>query len=330
MLQLDNRTPFSASMATFPDESGIDTLYVNVKARFQFKTNWVLCDEQLPPQQFDEYLAEPGQSSITLASDFHTGKAATDIIMLGAACAKDGKAVRGLDVTLEVGKRRKAVRVFGDRQWHQGEITPPQAFHSMPLVYERAYGGQHVEEGRVISAEVRNPVGLGYLGERKESVLDGTALPNLEDPQQLIRSPKDTPAPTCFAFVAPNWHPRTNYAGTYDDTWRLQRAPFLPEDFNKRFLNCAHQDLIYPGFIQGGESVSISNMHPQGEIHCQLPTVSLACRVDVNNEAKQIAFNMETLTIEPNQKLFSMSWKAAYRCDKQLTKIKQATVFLNR
>ena len=330
MLQLKNNTPFAATIALFPDEQGVDTLYLIVKASFNIGSQWTLLDEQIEPIKEDEYWADPAESSIKSASDFHLGKPFTDIIMNGHACAPEGTQATQLDATLNIGQVHKTVRVFGNREWQNGQITAPVPFKTMPVVYEKAYGGVHVEEGQVLSSEVRNPVGTGHAGKRKSSEMTGVALPNIEDPAQLINSIADQPMPAGFSYLAPTWQPRVNFVGTYDDAWKTTRAPYLPEDFDKRFFNMAHPDLVYPGFLQGGESVQISNMHPRGNLQFNIPQIRLVSRVDVNNRTENPEFYMETLILEPNQLQLAMVWKAALSIDKEALKVKQVTINLSR
>lgn len=332
MLQLKNTTPFAANMALFPDEEGVDALYVNVKATFTIGPQWTLADEQLPPQAEDEYYGEPGSSSLKYSSDYHLGKPATDIIMLGHACAPDQTPVQQLDVSLSVANLAKTIRVFGDREWQNGSITAPASFKTMPLVYERAFGGTHVadNEGEKTVGEARNPVGVGFSGRRKPREMDGQPLPNLEDPRQLIQSVRDNPEPACFGYRSPNWQPRVSYAGTYDQQWQAERAPYLPFDYDKRFLSAAHPDLICDGFLQGGEAVEIVNMHPTGELRFDLPYIKLVAHVDFDVGSISPAFNLETVLLEPNQLQIAMVWKAKVPCDKKTLKIKQVTVALSR
>ncbi|MCP4431526.1 MAG: DUF2169 domain-containing protein, partial [Gammaproteobacteria bacterium] len=49
MLQLNNKTPFAATMVLLPDQKGIDTLFVMVKASFNIGPNWTLLTAQIPP-----------------------------------------------------------------------------------------------------------------------------------------------------------------------------------------------------------------------------------------------------------------------------------------
>ena len=187
MLQLENTTPFVAGMALFPDEHGIDTLYVILKASFEIGDEWVLCEKQHPLVEADEYWGQPENSSLKQASDYHIGKPATDIIMLGQAVTPGGQMQTRHDVHLRVGSISKSVAVFGDREWLNGRITDARPFNRMPLVYERAYGGTQLDEkGEPISADQRNPIGLGYAANNCSQLdMDGIKLPNLENPDQF-------------------------------------------------------------------------------------------------------------------------------------------------
>lgn len=330
MLQLKNNTPFGANMALFPNEEAIDTLYILVRATFNIGKQWTLADEQLPPTVADEYWTEPGKSSIKYASDFHTGKPCSDVIMLGHACAPVGKEVTRLDVALSVGKVHKTVRVFGDRHWQDGHITPPKPFKTMALVYEKAYGGAHIADGQIAAVDGRNPVGRGFIGHRKPEEMNGVPLPNLEDPANLITDPTHQPTPACFGISAPHWLPRSQFAGTYDEAWQTRRAPYLPEDFDKRFFCMAHPELVYPGYLRGGEPVEITNMHPKGKMVFQVPHVKLATDVTVDGSSVQPRFNLETLIIEPNHLKLGMVWRAAMQCDKKALKISDIKINLVR
>jgi len=330
MLQLKNNTPFAADIATFPNEKGIDSLYVIVKATFIMGQQWSLADEQISPQKADEYWGEPGLSSIKSLSDFHIGKNNTDILMQGNACARNHQEVSQLNVHLSVGKVQKTVSVFGDRQWINGLPSKPALFQSMPLVYERAFGGQHQVDESTLLAEPRNLVGCGFAGKRSKAEMEGRALPNIESAHELIQTINDTPMPAGFSPSCSYWSPRTQWAGTYDDAWQANQAPYLPEDFDKRFLNAAHPDLIYPGFLQGGEAIVVKGMHPDGDINLSVPHVKMSCNVVLKGQAVPINLNIETLTLHPNQQQLSMVWLAPFQCDKNLLNINEVELKLSR
>ena len=118
--------------------------------------------------------------------------------------------------------------------------------------------------------------------------------------------------------------------GTYDEAWQSNRAPYLPEDFDMRFFNAAHQDLIYPGYIKGGEAVHITHMHPEGGLHFELPRVALSAKVIIGDQVEQPVLNMETLILDPNYLRVEMVWKTKVPCDKKSLKIREINLSLKR
>ena len=246
--------------------------------------------------------------------------------MIGQACAPQQQPIRQLDVSLSVGQVSKTVRVFGDRVWENGYPSAPKPFTRMPMVYENAFGGIHSEEGKVIAGESRNPLGCGFRGKRKQADMEGLPLPNLEDPVNLIQHCGDVVAPAGFGYIAPHWLPRLGYAGTYDENWQKKVAPYLPTDFDPRFFNMAHPDLIYPGYLQGGEAVSITGMHPAGPLDFVLPSLRIKADVYLPRSTENPKFELETLLLEPNQLRMQTVWKAAFPCDKKALKIQQVNV----
>ena len=308
MLQLKNETPFVPSIAVFPNQHGIDTLYVTVKATFDLGARVDVSQQQQPVRMADEWWGEPGHSSLKYASEIHLSKPSTDVIVVGDACLPGRRPVQQLDVAVSVGDRSKILRVFGDRVWERGffgiNISTPQMFETMPLVYERAFGGVHVinATNNEVLFEEHNSVGKGFAGKRSNKEIEGMALPNLEDPAQLISQPKDRPAPACFGFVAPSWLPRKSFAGTYDADWQKTRAPYLPADFDMRFFNVASPGLQMQQFLRGGEAVEIVNMSPDGPVRFTLPHCELTANIRVAGQVVRPKLALETVLIEPNDK----------------------------
>lgn len=329
MLQLRNTTPFSARLAAMPDEQGVESLYIIVKGSFRIGSKWTLLEEQSPPLEGDLHWGEPSGSSLKYASDFLPDKVATDFAVIGFACAPDMKPVTKLDVGVAVADKRKQIRVYGDRVWDRGQISSPMEFERMPLVYERAYGGSIYDGETLVDSDVRNPVGRGFSGGRSYQEMNGERLPNLENPRQPIRGVDDRPEPACFGFCAPHWYPRAGFAGTFDQAWQTERAPYLPLDFDKKFLNAAHPDLICDGFLLGGERVTITHMHPGGVLDFELPSVRMIARITASSE-DSVGFNLETVVVEPEQLCLSMVWKSKVVCTQGVLKVKQVAIHLQR
>ncbi|MFP2962242.1 DUF2169 domain-containing protein [Myxococcus sp. 1LA] len=226
----------------------------------------------------------------------------------------------------------KSIHVTGDRVWRSGllsaGISSPEPFVTMPLTYERAFGGTHVPERGDASFEPRNPVGRGFQGRRGTQELNGLPLPNLEDPRHPVAKAGDRAVPACFAPIAPSWAPRKLHAGTYDSRWRQYRAPFLPEDFDVRFFHVASADLIAPTHLKGGEPVRLVHLLPEGECRFSLPLCVPDIQAHIASQVETPRPHLETVLIEPEERRVWMLWRATAPCDKKVLQVRRVTVGL--
>jgi hypothetical protein len=149
----------------------------------------------------------------------------------------------------------------------------------------------------------------------------GQALPNLDDPRHPLKSFGDRPPPAAFGFVAPAWQPRRAFAGTYDDAWRQVRAPFLPDDFDRRFSNAAGQDLIFEHGLRGGEPLALDGVSPDGPLRLAIPTLRPRVEVRWAGARERPPACLETVLLEPDQRRLSLTWRASLRCDKRALRI---------
>ncbi len=328
MLQLKNTSPFAPAFTVLPDQNAVDTLYIVVKGTFTVHPRLAVAAQPVPPVLTDEYWGDPATSSLKYASELHIGKAATDVVLVGQAWAPRGRAVAATEVSVSVAGRHKIVRVSGDRVWKSGGgFTAPEPFVQMPLVYERAFGGsQAVAEDGSLLAEERNPVGVGFLGKRSRGEMTGQKLPNLEDPRRLLERPGDTPPPAAFGAVAPSWLPRRRFAGTYDDAWKQQRAPYLPADFNLRFFNVAPPDLTFDRFLSGGEEVQLLGVSPHGPLRFALPSCRPHAEVRIAGAHETPRFELETILIDSDENRICLSWRARLACDRKVLKVETVTI----
>lgn len=325
-MYLNNETPFCVQLTPQVNEDGIETLFAVVKASFRISHLGVL-SEQVALQTEDIYWGKKGKSSLKFPVDFHIGKAGTDIGVVGDAWAPDGHPCRQMDVSLSVGEVHKTLRIFGNRVWKGLRPSEPELFHRIPLRYENAYGGSVLLKNEDYCISPKNPIGKGLWHKDARDDINGVALPNIEDPQNLIYSPENKPDPVGFGFLAPYAHPRNQYAGTYDDTWKSLKAPYLPDDFNKRFNNSAHPDLITRKFLIGGEKVELTNMHADGNIRFSLPKKIFLVQVaSVHGKQEMLNASLDTVIIEPNELRLQMIWRAEYCGVRNITHIKRIDV----
>jgi hypothetical protein len=192
-------------------------------------------------------------------------------------------------------------------------MSPPEPFETIPLIYERAFGGwdRSNPDPKKHTFEPRNPVGTGLRGKHGKFE-EGIRLPNLEDPRQPIIGYGDTPPPAGFGFTSPNWQPRAGFAGTYDDAWMKERMPLLPKDFDRRFFNAASPGLVAPGFLNGDEPVMVENVSPTGLISFNLPGVPAPrCRVELKGGKKELLEpKLDTVVFNTYERLLLLIWRA--------------------
>jgi hypothetical protein len=338
MLQFRNDTGLEGTIFLSPDPDGVDTVYAVVKGTFALGglAEWgeaLPAAEQLPVAMAPVHHGEPDASSIRVPSDVGLEKPGTDVLLVGHAYAPGAWPVEQADVALAAGPVRRHVRVLGDRVWSgaAGETIPrPAPFERLPLVWERAFGGTDVVDGTP-QGELRNPVGTGFRAPDGDRPPDGVRLPNLEDPAHPILSPKDRPPPACFAPVAAHWEPRRSFAGTYDDAWQRERAPYLPTDFDPRFFQLAPPELVVPGFLQGGDPVEVLGARPGGHpLRFRLPAVrvTVAYALDAGTEARTA--NLDTVLVEPDEMRVVVTWRAALPCDKRALRVREVRATVAR
>ena len=327
MLQLDNDTPFSAHLSVLPDVEGVDTLFVVLKATFAFQPSMRVAEQQLPVLLADDYMGEPGTSSLRHAGDVHFSRPGTDVILTGDAVAPGAARVERLDVSVSVAGAVHTVRVFGDRQWVSGVqgVRPGSArrFSRMPLIYERAFGGTIRDAaGCVVAAEMRNPVGVGLWPRGSVSAAAGAPLPNLEDPRHPLRVPGECPPPAGTGPVAPSWQPRVGLAGTYDEAWQRGRAPLLPSNFDPRFFHVALTGLTLQRHLMGGEPVRLVGVSATGPQSFNLPTCIPMITVALGAALHRPPVLLERVHLEPSDDRLCMLFRAALPCDKQALKVR--------
>lgn len=321
MPEVDNATPFGACAIPSCDRDGRDILLVVVAAHFEMpgpgnRTDRLrLLPQQDPPPIADEYVGEPGRSSIHREGQSAYTRPATDIYVSGTAFAPHGTPVTQMNVGVRVGPCAIELSVSGDRIWQRAltyGVTPSSAkpFVKMPLVWERAFGGTATGSAEHQSAfDSRNPVGCGY--ETDPTAAIGKPLPNIEDPGQRLRQLSDRPRPTGVAPVARYWQPRASYSGTYDETWKRERAPHWPLDFDERFFCAAVSELQASPHLAGGETVHLDGLHPDGAITFALPALRMVARSRFVDRTVRTVPILDGVLIETDTASLTLYYRAA-------------------
>jgi hypothetical protein len=334
VFHLLNQTPFHAQLLPTLDADGGEAVMVLVKGTYTFEGDAPprLAGEQLPAFVRDVYWGDPATSPLKYASDLVPEKQGTDVVLIGSANPPAGGATE-IDVALEAGPLRKTVRVFGDRNWKRvlGVVsfsTKPAPLVRMPLTYDRAFGGAdktHADQ-KQWKVESRNPVGRGLIANSQRPDFTEVPLPNIENPDALLKFYQETPAPTGFGFIAPTWEPRKKHAGTYDAAWQESRCPLLPADFSSRYYNAAHPDLVSKEFFQGGEKVRITNVRKTGPVAFSLPNQEVAAEFFIDGAVTRKTCDLDTVVIETDDNRLLLTWRAKVRCHRKMKFVTGARV----
>jgi hypothetical protein len=313
-MQRINLTPYAAEHTVMMDGLGFERLLVVVKATYSIAAGTpVLADVQEPVYRADDYHDTPHASSLRRAGEMPMEKPGTELVVAGSAYPAQRGGAEAL-VALALGPLHKSVRVVGERVW-SGEVAPvmsrPVPFERLPLLWERAYGGRD-ETGDVEELCPANPVGRGFRSSTSRRPIDGALLPNLEDPAEPMLSPEDRPRPAGFGPIAPWWSPRPRYAGTYDDKWKRERMPLLPDDFNPLFHHAAPHDQILPGPLLGGETLSVTGVRPGGGgYQLALPHVDLEVVVRIGRDRLVPPVRIDTLILDTDAETLSLVSRAS-------------------
>ncbi|PRQ04188.1 hypothetical protein ENSA5_09720 [Enhygromyxa salina] len=308
-----NTTPLLAAIAVATDKLGHDHCVVVARGSYAVNSSGATVSTD-PPAPFvyaDIHTGAPGTSSTAWESDFCRYKPLTDVIVLGRAVAPGGSPVCELPVRLEVDGRAKDALVSGERRWASSgrfaRASSPAPFFEMPLTWERSFGGAD-SRGQL---DPRNLVGVGHAD----------VLPNIEAVHERIRSRSDRPRPHGFAWVGRSWQPRIAWAGTYDQRWREQVCPLLPEDFDERYFQAAPVDQQFPHF-RGGERIRCVHMSEAPVIEFVVPTDELWIHFAFVDGLRSSCAVLDTVVVEPHLHRMHLTWRTSIRLPKQLTRLR--------
>ncbi len=217
-------------------------------------------------------------------------KSASEYLLVGHAHA--GEPVAHLPVAVEIGGRRKVLHVVGDRAWRRGVPTEPRPFTKMPLSWSHAFGGEGFAE---------NPLGKGFASGDPE----GVALPNVELPGRMIRSPGERPPPAGFGAFGIDWPQRTRGLGTYDQAWLERDFPGFARDIDWRVHNVAPEDQRFEEPFAPGQRIVLHNLvEGRPLVELTLPRVAARCFTYRDEEARdlsEVPLALRTLWLVPDE-----------------------------
>jgi hypothetical protein len=328
-----NTTGMLAELNVVTDKEGRDHCLVVAKGTFTIEKDGTsrLADEQQAFAFADTHYGDPAQTSIKYESDFAPFKPRADIIVNGLAFAPRRKPATEVLVGLQFGNVKKIIRVTGDRHWDKGVAglrpSDAQMFVTMPVIYERAFGGSdhtHPNPSHH-GSDLRNPLGVGFRKNSDPRAILDTPLPNLEDPANAIRVWNERPAPMGFGVVGRGWQPRIKYAGTYDERWLDERFPILPEDFDTQYFLCAPADQQVPS-LRDGDIIRCANMAPDPIVSFSVPKADLPITFRFRDKDVGVQPTLDTIIVEPDKYRFIANWRATVPLGRKLNALREVLV----
>lgn len=269
-------------------------------------------DEQLYPTGDEPYPDDTEAAGAPrYESDFAYFKPRADLLLVGKCNAPGGRPAPSCLATFQVGDQPHSIAVFGDRLWKRNAIgfrnpTDPLPFQSMDLRYEKSYGGQGFGN---------NPAGKGFAQVEDETGTAVFPLPNLEDPLQLIDSPRAHPQPVGFGPLSRNWNQRREKIGTYTSSYAKQRWPWFPEDFDWSYFNSAPPEM-QASYLRGDERLYFENLHPQhAQYEAWLPGKRIRCFVSKSDDQADAAgfaeapMKLDTLWVDMEAGQLELVWR---------------------
>jgi hypothetical protein len=301
------------------ERDGRELIVVAIKGTYAWEQDGgelQLAQEQVPLVEADQFSGDPGYSAPVYESDYAHRKPMCDVLLNGSAYAPGGRPATQVDVGLRVGMLSKVLRVRGARHWHSSLLGThtgnAKPFVSQPISYDFAYGGfdQRRDDPRSIKTYLANPVGLGYRPYQED--LDGKPMAHTEEIGQPTDDPDGRYRPMSLGSTGRNWMPRVQHAGTYDQAWLDERAPFWPDDFDHRHFQSAPPDQWLP-YPNGGEDILLRNLTPSGRLHLSLPALAMPVLViPYRGRDLELVARVDTILVEPDLQRVLLTWRATY------------------
>lgn len=331
-MEIVNESAFNVNATQMFDTSCKCHLLVVAKATYDFPSQDFeqasLSNEQYPIFDTDIFEGEPGLSAPYFESDWAFRKRLCDIILKATAYAPDNTPRTSIPVKFKLAACEKKLRVIGPRNWEPAALggittTAPKAVASMPITYSRSYGGSWFDDEEAPVAFMDNPVGCGFGKRRHHAQMLGTTAPCIGPFDEDFSLHTKPFAPCSFGPLGRNWTARSQYAGTYDENWKANVFPLLPQDFDERFYQCAPQDQQIP-YPKGGEVVSLWNLHPKRkQLHFTLPSDLHLPMVAIMRKGDQLPIEsvVDTITIDADSEKISLVWRAQLPINRSIREI---------
>lgn len=297
-------------------------------------------------RKIDHYYddGDPEWSTVQYESELAPYKPFTDVVVIGTAYAPKNEPTQRMTVSVQVGERKKSLVVTGDRNCvYRGTqlpaFTEPKPFTEMEIRYDRAYGGRDEKSiAEIPFFYPRNDMGKGVVLRNVQEAVEGLALPNIEDPQELLTPERLLigeperwhlqPLPQGFGWRQRTWYPRCALLGSYPaftDPGTVtpeERMGLVPKNhialakqsrlrpFEARFNNGGSFGMIFAE-LAGGVEVKLEGLTREGSLRFVVPAETPAIGLDIGSGMTPLNVQIHTVNIRPDDQELDLIWRGA-------------------
>ncbi|MCK7613997.1 DUF2169 family type VI secretion system accessory protein [Roseibium sediminicola] len=221
-------------------------------------------------------------------------KGRPEVLIAGEARAPEGSTVQAQEIGFAVGTVKKRAMVFGDRHWVRDngdvKLTSAEPYAAMPLTADRAFGNE---------THPVNPAGKGANPHYILEQFGYAPLPNIENPDRLIKTLTDLPEPVLFGPLGHEHPLRRSKVGQPSWDWIRTSFPEPPPGFDRAYYNVAPGDQRLGTALVGNEDFAVWGMSAQHPvIRSRLPGLRVrlfAVHDTKANHLTEIGTRIETL-----------------------------------
>jgi hypothetical protein len=300
-MELINNTPYPALMFKTGLDNNQFAMSVAVRITYDIAEDGKAAISQNQDWKLSRQLWQSDYGPIESDDVFRRG--GVDIIILGSAKAPNNIPVHSMEVSVKYNNKTiNKVVVFGDRFWIKSflgmEISTPKPFTEMPITLANAYGGQADWDGVKIPFG-NNPAGKGYHYAKEDYV--GKALPNVENPDKLIRKYTDQPDPVGVACLPQlcEIHMRNNVL--FDKEGQIEKL-------DPKFFNAAFPSMIVDK-IKDGDRIVVTGMSVKPFL-LKIPVQKIFMKTSLGEREILKEMYIEQIGIIPDKKQAFIT----YRC----------------
>lgn len=324
-----DETPFAAMGYLARDPGGVEHWAVVVRATFDLPSDGLpTVAEDQPPVTMTPTFANEDGTELLAEADFTPFRPKVDLTVRGHATLPGKAAAPMIPVTLALGSWSKTLNCHGPRQLSreggQLMLTRAKPTDSVPLTWRHTLGGADMIDAEA-DANTDNPIGTGWTHDF-QALPEGQTmdLAPIEDARTPFDGVTTLGAAAGFGAIPPQWHPRLQYAGTYDAAWEATRHPLLPKDFDPQFYQAAPADQQFD--LTGGEEISLTNAHAVGPIAFRLPQIILTARTSIGPERLDDRLRLIDVSIDADARQLGMVWTAAIPCQGRDAQVQGSTI----